>query len=93
MYILGEKFYVFFSATYRIIKKIKTSGDIFKDKKLSEIGGKKLFCKEIEASLLNNEIDLVINTTEGKQSIEDSSSIRQSALRSKTFCTTYNERI
>jgi carbamoyl-phosphate synthase large subunit len=38
--------------------------------------------------LLNNEIDLVINTTEGKQSIEDSSSIRQSALRSKTFCTT-----
>ena len=35
-----------------------------------------------------NEIDLVINTTEGKQSIEDSSSIRQSALRSKTFCTT-----
>jgi carbamoyl-phosphate synthase large subunit len=39
-------------------------------------------------SLLNNEIDLVINTTEGKQSIEDSSSIRQSALRSKTFCTT-----
>jgi carbamoyl-phosphate synthase large subunit len=39
-------------------------------------------------SLLNNEIDLVINTTEGKQSIENSSSIRQSALRSKTFCTT-----
>ena len=39
-------------------------------------------------SLLNNEIDLVINTTEGKQSIEDSSSIRQSALRTKTFCTT-----
>ena len=38
--------------------------------------------------LLNNEIDLVINTTEGKQSIEDSSSIRQSALRSKIFCTT-----
>ena len=34
------------------------------------------------------EIDLVINTTEGKQSIEDSSSIRQSALRTKTFCTT-----
>ena len=39
-------------------------------------------------SLLNNDIDLVINTTEGSQSIEDSASIRQSALRNKIFCTT-----
>ena len=39
-------------------------------------------------SLLNNEIDLVINTTEGSQSIVDSASIRQSALRNKIFCTT-----
>ena len=39
-------------------------------------------------SLLNNEIDLVINTTEGSQSIKDSASIRQSALRNKIFCTT-----
>ena len=39
-------------------------------------------------SLLNNEIDLVINTTEGSQSILDSASIRQSALRNKIFCTT-----
>ena len=39
-------------------------------------------------SLLNNDIDLVINTTEGTQSIEDSASIRQSALRNKIFCTT-----
>ena len=38
--------------------------------------------------LLNNEIDLVINTTEGSQSIQDSASIRQSALRNKIFCTT-----
>ena len=38
--------------------------------------------------LLNNEIDLVINTTEGEQSIQDSASIRQSALRNKIFCTT-----
>ena len=35
--------------------------------------------------LLNNEIDLVINTTEGSQSIQDSASIRQSALRNKIF--------
>ncbi len=39
-------------------------------------------------SLLNNEIDIVINTTEGMQSIEDSASIRQAALRNKIFCTT-----
>ena len=39
-------------------------------------------------SLLNNEIDLVINTTEGSKSIEDSASIRQTALRNKIFCTT-----
>ena len=39
-------------------------------------------------SLLNNDIDLVINTTEGSQSIKDSASIRQSALRNKIFCTT-----
>ena len=30
------------------IKIIKTSGDIHKDTKVSEIGGKNLFCKEIE---------------------------------------------
>ena len=33
-------------------------------------------------------VDLVINTTEGTKSIEDSASIRQSALRNKIFCTT-----
>ena len=30
------------------IKTIKTSGDFFQNKKISEIGGKNLFCKEIE---------------------------------------------
>ena len=39
-------------------------------------------------SLLNKEINLVINTTEGKQSIDDSASIRKTALRNKIFCTT-----
>ena len=39
-------------------------------------------------SLLNNEIDLVINTTEGKQSIKDSAAIRRTALQNKIFCTT-----
>ena len=30
------------------IETIKTSGDLFQNKKISEIGGKNLFCKEIE---------------------------------------------
>ena len=38
--------------------------------------------------MVNGNIDLVINTTEGKQSINDSASIRQTALQNKIFCTT-----
>ena len=38
--------------------------------------------------LLNKEVQLVINTTEGKQSIADSASIRRTALENKIFCTT-----
>lgn len=37
---------------------IKTSGDRFQDRKLSEIGGKGLFTKEIEEALLEGRIDL-----------------------------------
>jgi carbamoyl-phosphate synthase large subunit len=36
----------------------------------------------------NREIDLVINTTEGKQAIKDSASIRRSAENSRTYYTT-----
>ncbi len=36
----------------------------------------------------NEEIQLVVNTTEGKQAIADSSMIRRTALRHKVFCTT-----
>ena len=35
-----------------VIKTIKTSGDINSNIKLSEIGGKNLFCKEIEDQVL-----------------------------------------
>ena len=34
------------------IKIIKTSGDIFQNKKISDIGGKGVFCKQIEDELL-----------------------------------------
>ena len=38
--------------------------------------------------LLNNRVNLLINTSEGRQSIEDSASIRRTALQNKLFCVT-----
>ena len=35
-----------------------------------------------------NTVNLLINTTEGRQSIEDSASIRRTALQNKLFCVT-----
>ena len=52
------------------IKTIKTSGDIHKDKKLSEIGGKNLFCKEIEENLLENNIDIALHSLKDMESVE-----------------------
>ena len=52
------------------IHSIKTSGDIFNDKKLSEIGGKNLFCKEIEESLLRKEIDIAVHSLKDMASEE-----------------------
>tara|TARA_B100002051_G_C16708451_1_gene625228 strand:+ start:906 stop:1820 length:915 start_codon:yes stop_codon:yes gene_type:complete len=53
-----------------VIQTIKTKGDIFKDKKISEIGGKNLFCKEIEANLLNQKIDIAIHSLKDMESVE-----------------------
>ncbi len=53
-----------------IIKSIKTSGDLFKGKKISEIGGKNLFCKEIEDNLINKEIDIAVHSLKDMDSIE-----------------------
>jgi carbamoyl-phosphate synthase large subunit len=38
--------------------------------------------------LLNDTINLLINTTEGRQTIKDSASIRRTALQNKLFCVT-----
>jgi len=38
--------------------------------------------------LKNDEIALIVNTTEGRRSIADSSAIRRTALAKKVFCTT-----
>ena len=42
------------------------------------------FCRMLK----NDEIQVVFNTTEGKQAIADSSTIRRTALRHNVFCTT-----
>jgi hydroxymethylbilane synthase len=44
------------------IKIIKTSGDMFQNKQISEIGGKGVFCKQIEDELLNSKIDLAVHS-------------------------------
>ena len=56
-----------------VIKTIKTSGDILSDIKLSEIGGKNLFCKEIEENLLENNIDIAVHSLKDMESEQNES--------------------
>jgi hydroxymethylbilane synthase len=42
---------------------IRTSGDRLQEAPLSEVGGKRLFVKEIEDALLNGEIDLAVHSS------------------------------
>jgi len=44
------------------IKIIKTSGDIFQNKKIADIGGKGVFSKQIEDELLDSKIDLAVHS-------------------------------
>ena len=44
------------------IKIIKTSGDLHKDKKIYEIGGKGVFSKQIEEELLESKIDIAVHS-------------------------------
>ena len=44
------------------IKIIKTSGDIFQNKRIADIGGKGVFCKQIEEELLDLKIDLAVHS-------------------------------
>ena len=58
-----------------LIKIIKTSGDIHSNVKLSEIGGKNLFCKEIEENLLENNIDIAVHSLKDMESKQNESLI------------------
>ena len=53
------------------IKTIKTSGDSNQKVKISEIGGKNLFCKEIEENLLDEKIDIAVHSLKDMESQEN----------------------
>ena len=48
---------------------IKTSGDRLQEASLSEVGGKRLFVKEIEDALLRDEIDLAVHSSKDMPAI------------------------
>ena len=52
------------------IKKITTKGDLIQDVRLSETGGKGLFCKLIEEELINKKIDIAIHALKDLPSID-----------------------
>ena len=54
------------------VKKITTTGDIKQDIRISEIGGKNLFCKEIEEDLLEDNIDIAVHSLKDMDSLENS---------------------
>jgi len=48
---------------------IRTTGDQLQDRPLSEVGGKRLFVKEIEDALLRGEIDLAVHSSKDMPAI------------------------
>ncbi len=54
-----------------IIKTIRTSGDIHSNEKLSDIGGKNLFCKEIEENLLEKNIDIAVHSLKDMETVQN----------------------
>ena len=64
---------------------IKTSGDINQNIKLSEIGGKNLFCKEIEEKLISSDIDIAVHSLKDMESIEDDKLIIGAYIKRNDF--------
>lgn len=52
---------------------IKTTGDLIQDRPLAEVGGKALFAKEIQKSLLENKIDFAVHSLKDLESVPISS--------------------
>ena len=66
-------------------KSIKTSGDINQNIKLSEIGGKNLFCKEIEEKLISNDIDIAVHSLKDMESVENEQLIIGAYIKRNDF--------
>ena len=66
-------------------KAIKTSGDINQNIKLSEIGGKNLFCKEIEEKLISNDIDIAVHSLKDMESVENDKLIIGAYIKRNDF--------
>ena len=66
-------------------KAIKTSGDINQNIRLSEIGGKNLFCKEIEEKLISNEIDIAVHSLKDMESIENDNLVIGAYIKRNDF--------
>ena len=63
------------------IHKIKTSGDKLQNQPISKVGGKSLFCKEIEENLINKEIDIAVHSLKDMDTFEKQGLIIGSYLK------------
>ena len=61
------------------IKSITTKGDTIKESRLSDCGGKGLFCKTIEEELLDDKIDIAVHA------LKDMSSNETEGLKTNCF--------
>ena len=64
-----------------IVKEIKTKGDHINDIRLSEVGGKGMFCSTIEEELKENKIDIAIHALKDMPAIETDGLITNSFLK------------
>ena len=67
------------------IKKIKTSGDINQKDRLSDIGGKRLFSKQIENELIEDKIDIAVHALKDMPSEETEGLITNFFLKTIFF--------
>jgi hydroxymethylbilane synthase len=63
---------------------IKTSGDRIADRPLAEVGGKSLWTKELDAALLNGDIDFAVHSMKDVEVVRPSA-IRLAAIRPRVY--------
>ena len=63
-----------------LIKSITTRGDLIKDKRLSEFGGKGLFSSNIEKELIDKNIDIAIHALKDMPALETKGLITETFL-------------